>query len=283
MRHCRPPGIEDLLTVLALAGTATPPFVTVLEARLAALGLGGRTIIESDLLGTFYSGTALTEGYAVIAGTGAIAARVADGQIQTVKGGSGWLLGDIGSGFWIGRQVACSVVAALDGLGPATALTQLLLDTTGIEQTGARSSGRPEELSRLISELYTLRPVDLARFAPLVFDALEGATPDPVARSILDAAAEGIGGVLSAALKAEEPGVIVLGGSVLAAGLLRAPALFTRHLQKVVGDAHLLPVADGVVGAAVLALRHLGVGVDDALHRRLTLEIDRERARAVTA
>jgi glucosamine kinase len=293
MRHCQPPGIEDLLTVLALAGTATPPFVTVLEARLAALGLGGRTIIESDLLGTFHSGTALTEGYAVIAGTGAIAARVADGQIQTVKGGSGWLLGDIGSGFWIGRQVACSVVAALDGLGPATALTQLLLDTTGIERTGARSSGRPEELSRLISELYALRPVDLARFAPLVFDALEGATPDPVARSILDAAAEGIGGVLSAALKAEEPGVIVpgvivpgvivLGGSVLAAGLLRAPALFTRHLQKVVGDAHLLPVADGVVGAAVLAIRHLGVGVDDALHRRLTLEIDRERARAVTA
>lgn len=281
---------RDSLVVIALAGNATAPFLVLLEERLAAIGLGGRTIIEPDLLGTFCSGTALGDGHAVIAGTGAIAARVVGGQIHTVKGGSGWLLGDTGSGFWIGQQVARAVVASLDGLGPPTALTQLLLEATGIERTDAQTRGRSEELSRLVHELYALRPVELARFAPLAFDAVDTtatpARPDAVARDILDAAAAGIGRVLAAALEPVAdgvivPGVIVLGGSVLAAGLARVPSIFTHRLQAVVGDAQLVPVEDGIVGAAVLAFRHLGVEVDDALHRRLTAEVSRARARAV--
>ncbi|QNE48216.1 hypothetical protein F1C58_15795 [Glaciihabitans sp. INWT7] len=298
-----PATADDSLVVIALAGSATPPFITLLESRLAALGLAGRTIIEPDLLGTFCSGTPLTEGYAVIAGTGTIAARISGGQIHTVKGGSGWLLGDAGSGFWIGQQVARAAVASLDGLGPPTALTQLLLEATGIERTGARSRGRSEELSRLVNELYALRPVELARFAPLAFQANDDSPADAVAREILEAAAEGIARVLSAAREPESgggappdlmvpdlmvpdlmvPDVVVLGGSVLAAGLSRAPAIFTERLQDALGGAELVPVEDGIVGAAVLAFRHLGLEVDPAMHRRLTAEIDRARARAVVA
>ncbi|CAN5221870.1 BadF/BadG/BcrA/BcrD ATPase family protein [soil metagenome] len=283
-----PSPTSDSLVVIALAGTATPPFITLLESRLAGLGLAGRTVIEPDLLGTFCSGTPLAEGYAVIAGTGTIAARISDGQIHTVKGGSGWLLGDAGSGFWIGQQVARAVVASLDGLGPATTLTQLLLEATGIERTGARSRGRSEELSRLVHELHALRPVELARFAPLAFQALDVSPADPVAREILEAAAEAIARVLSAAREPEfgdtsVPGVVVLGGSVLAAGLARAPAIFTDALQDALGGAELVPVEDGIVGAAVLAFRHLGLEVDPALHRRLTAEIDGARASAGVA
>ncbi|MHC5798055.1 N-acetylglucosamine kinase [Lacisediminihabitans sp. FW035] len=281
---------QDSLVVIALAGTATPPFLAMLEARLAGLGLGGRTVIEPDLLGTFCAGTAETRGYAVIAGTGAIAARVVDGQIETVKGGSGWLLGDTGSGFWIGQQVARAVVASLDGLGPSTALTPLLLEATGVERTSARSRGRAEELSLLVHELYALRPVELARFAPFAFSAIDQAPPDAVAHDILDAAAVGIAQVLAAALEpvahddaaalpgVTVPGVIVMGGSVLAAGLARAPAIFTPRLRAAAGDAQFVPVEDGIVGAAVLAFRHLGIAVDDELHRHLTAEIDRARA-----
>lgn len=283
-----PSPTSDSIVVIALAGTATPPFITLLESRLAGLGLAGRTVIEPDLLGTFCSGTPLAEGYAVIAGTGTIAARISDGQIHTVKGGSGWLLGDAGSGFWIGQQVARAVVASLDGLGPPTTLTQLLLEATGIERTGARSRGRSEELSRLVHELYALRPVELARFAPLAFQALDVSPADPVAREILEAAAEGIARVLIAAREPEfgdtpVPDVVVLGGSVLAAGLARAPAIFTDRLQDALGGAELVPVEDGIVGAAVLAFRHLGREVDLSLHRRLTVEIDGARGRAVLA
>jgi len=300
---------QHSLVVISLAGTVSPPFLALLEARMASLGLAGRTIIEPDLLGTFCSGTALTDGYAVIAGTGAIAARVAAGTIHTVKGGSGWLLGDIGSGFWIGQQVARAVIASLDGLGPSTALTGLLLEATGVERSGERSRGRSEELVRLMHELYALRPVELARFAPLAFAAIDQSTsgPDAVARDILDAAAVGIGRVLSAARESDPvgprvpvpdvaepdaavpdvlvpdvmvPDVVVLGGSVLAAGLARAPELFTDRLRSAAGDADLVAVADGVLGAAVLAYRHLGVVVEAEFHRWLGVEIDRVRSTA---
>ena len=284
-------GAEDSFVVVALAGAATPPFLSLLEARLTHLGLHGNIVIEPDLLGTFFSGSSGQHGYAVIAGTGAIAARVSDGRIHTVRGGTGWLLGDTGSGFWIGQQVARAVVASLDGLGPSTALTPLLLKATGIERTGARRHGRSEELSQLMQELYALRPVELARFAPLAFEAVEhgdiasGTAQDVVARDILEVAASGIARVLAAAVESDvesdvEPGVdgcVVLGGSVLAAGLARAPDIFLHRLRAATGGSELVTVQDGVVGAAVLALRHLGREVDVEFHRRLIREVDRVR------
>ena len=278
------PGETDSLVVIALAGTATPPFLALLEARLARLGLRGPTVIESDLLGMFCSGTALHQGYAVIGGTGAIAARIEDGRIHTVRGGSGWLLGDIGSGFWIGHQVVRAVVASLDGLGPPTALTPLVLEATGITRTDARSLGRSEELSQLAHALYAMRPVELARFAPLAFaavqnEAVDNEEPqDSVAHDILAAAAAGISGVLAAAIEPDVGGVVVVGGSVLAAGLARAPGIFAHRLREAAGDAEVISVVDGLVGAAVLAIRHLGRDVDSPFHRRLSAEIDRVRA-----
>ena len=278
------PGETDSLVVIALAGTATPPFLALLEARLARLGLRGPTVIEPDLLGMFCSGTALHQGYVVIGGTGAIAARIEDGRIHTVRGGSGWLLGDIGSGFWIGHQVVRAVVASLDGLGPPTALTPLVLEATGITRTDARSLGRSEELSQLAHALYAMRPVELARFAPLAFaavqnEAVDNEEPqDSVAHDILAAAAAGISGVLAAAIEPDVGGVVVVGGSVLAAGLARAPGIFAHRLREAAGDAEVISVVDGLVGAAVLAIRHLGRDVDSHFHRRLSAEIDRVRA-----
>lgn len=289
------PGAADSFVVVALAGAATPPFLTMLEARLMHLGLHGNIVIEPDLLGTFCSGTSGHHGYAVIAGTGAIAARVSDGHIHTVRGGTGWLLGDTGSGFWIGQQIARAVVASLDGLGPSTALTPLLLKATGIERTCARRNGRSEELSQLMQELYALRPVELARFAPLAFEAVDpgdiesGTARDAVASDILELAASGIAGVLAAAVESVvEPdverdvgGCVVLGGSVLAAGLARAPDIFLHRLRAAAGESELVTVQDGVVGAAVLAFRRLGQEVDVEFHRRLTREVDRARSLAV--
>lgn len=268
----------DSLVVIALAGAETPEFLDRLASRFADLGLVGAIAIEPDLLGTFCSGTALDHGYAVIAGTGAIAARVSDGRIHTVRGGSGWLLGDTGSGFWIGHRVTRAVVAALDGIGRETALTGLLLEAAGIERTTRRIRGRAEELTRLERSMYALQSVELARFAPLAFEA----TDDQVAREILDDAAEGIARILSAAVETDVSGAVVLGGSVLAAGMERVPAIFTHRLRAAAGDAELIPVADGVVGAAVLALRRLGIRVDAGLHRHLTGEIERARGEAPT-
>ena len=130
----------------------------------------------------------------MVAGTGTAAVRVVGGRLDQVAGGRGWLLGDAGGGFWIGHQVVRAVVAALDGQGPPTVLTERLLTTLEITETPDSPAGRAQVLRQLVSTLYAWRPVQLSRFAPLAF----GVPEDPVAREILVAASSALTELLSA-------------------------------------------------------------------------------------
>ena len=63
-----------------MAGASLELPLQLFKDSFAPLGLDGDVVIESDLLGAFYSGTRHDEGYALIAGTGAVAARLAAGD-----------------------------------------------------------------------------------------------------------------------------------------------------------------------------------------------------------
>ncbi|MFI5085467.1 MAG: N-acetylglucosamine kinase [Actinomycetales bacterium] len=257
--------------VMAMAGASAQTIPDQLAERLAGLGLTGKLVIEPDLLATFFSGTFHPEGYALVAGTGAVAARIGAGRLAAVADGTGWLLGDEGSGYWIGHRVVRAVVAALDGRGPDTALTAGLLAALGIDPAStARSHGRPEAVQRLIKELYALRPVELSRFAPLAVAAVD----DDVARLILDQAAAALARTLAAVGDETVPGPVVFGGSVLTAGPRLASAVQASLPPALRRAGEPLLVADGVIGAAVLALRHAGMTVDRDVFDRIgeTLE-----------
>src|SRR4029453_10355267 len=99
-----------------MAGEKTSAFREQVVARLAALGIG-QVVLQHDLLAMFHSGTAALDGYALIAGTGTVAARIRGGKLEQVVGGRGWLLGDAGGGFWIGHAVARGVVGFIVGKG----------------------------------------------------------------------------------------------------------------------------------------------------------------------
>ena len=92
------------------------------------LGLDGDRVVVPDLLAAFAAGTPEPAGVVLVAGTGAGAAAVVDRQVARQADGAGWLLGDVGSAVWLAREALVAVVAALDGRGPATALTEPLLD-----------------------------------------------------------------------------------------------------------------------------------------------------------
>ena len=79
-------------------------------------------MVESDLLAMFCAGSSDLDGHALVAGTGSAAIRVRGGEVEGVSDGSGWLLGDEGSGFWIGHHIVRAAVADLDGRGPWTGL-----------------------------------------------------------------------------------------------------------------------------------------------------------------
>jgi glucosamine kinase len=258
------------LVVIALAGENTAGFREQVSARLAHLGFGP-VIVEPDLLGMFHSGTHHRDGYVLVAGTGAVAARVAGGELDHVVGGKGWLLGDAGSGYWIGHQVARAVVAALDDQGPATALTELVLKTVAITTQPDPPAGRAQALKQLVSILYSWRPVQLSEFAPLAFRVHE----DPVAREILVAASAALAELLVAVRAPNLAGPVIAGGSVLIRGFLAAPPGLRERLVLPTNNARVIPVADGVVGAAVLALRSVEIDVDETLWHTIQMEVAR--------
>ena len=245
--------------VIAMAGEQTAEFRAQLSVQLATLGVR-RVDLQPDLLGVFGSGTPRCDGYALIAGTGTVAARVRGGELERVVGGRGWLLGDAGSGYWIGHQVARAVVSALDGQGPPTAMTAPVLQAVGLEEPDP--GDRTLVLRQVISALYARRPVQLADFAPIAYAAVD----DPVAQLILFTAAQALADLLATVRTPELAGPLVVGGSVMVRGVLTSPTLRSIALPD---DEDVLPVTDGLVGAAVLALRGAGIEVREDLFARV--------------
>jgi glucosamine kinase len=209
----------------------------------------------------FCAGSSDLDGYALVAGTGAAAVRVRDGDVEATSDGTGWLLGDEGSGFWIGHHVVRAVVADLDGRGPSTALTPLVLAGFGIADT--HDLRRPT-LGRLTEIVYDMRPVQLARFAPVAFTVGE----DAVAVAIVEGASAALARSLGAVLDDRIDGPLVLGGSVLLHQATVAVAVETSFRSQG-GTGDVVRVVDGVAGAAALALRDHGVTVDDAVFGRI--------------
>lgn len=265
--------IGDLdLIVAAVAGHGASGEEGWLLQALQGAGFRGRLIFESDLLALYFSGTAAPDGYAIVSGTGASVIRAEAGRLVGTVDGLGWLLGDRGSGFWIGHRAALAAVEELDGRGRATALTAAVLEALEITPSASLGYGRPALLEALIRQIYRGRPVELARLAPLVF----AASDDEIAHGILTEAGELLAHSFAAAYQGTGP--LVVGGSVLAQQGILAD-VFAARVADLDAAVELFPAADGVLGSAVLALRHAGVEVDAAGHSRLAASVAAARAR----
>lgn len=273
------PTLQPFATVtVGMAGVSLDLPADFFQQRFRALGLNGKAMIESDLLAAFYSGSYQDDGYVLIAGTGAVAARVVGGQLSAVADGTGWLLGDSGSGFWLGHEVIRAVAAALDGRGPCTTLTELVLTDLGISHdVTSRTHGRISAQQQLIVKTYELRPIELSRFAPMVFTVPQ----DAVAREIVARCAAALAQTLTAVVEASVSGPLIFGGSVLTKGGAVGAAVRERLGRAGIStgpisnpfESEPTLVADGVVGAAVLALKRNGETVDAAVFERITTSL----------
>ncbi|MAS38359.1 MAG: hypothetical protein CL610_30460 [Anaerolineaceae bacterium] len=117
-------------------------------------------------------------GILLLAGTGSLAYGVNGAGDSALVGGWGYLLGDEGSGYWLGMRALQVAARMADGRGPDTALYAAVMTALKLDD--------PLEL---IPWLYQqpARVQDVARLAPLVLDsATQG---DKVARSLVDTAA----------------------------------------------------------------------------------------------
>jgi glucosamine kinase len=143
----------------------------------------------------------------LICGTGAVAAEIDGDRLVRTSDGLGWLLGDLGSAFWIGRAAATATATALyEGAAP-TPLTRAM----STEMGAGGASGDPNlDGDRFVAAVYRRPPRDLAALAPLVTAVADAG--DPVAAAILDEAAAHLFTTMSRVLG---PGPLVLAGGVL--------------------------------------------------------------------
>jgi glucosamine kinase len=149
----------------------------------------------------------------------------------------------------------------------------------GVEEDPVFAAGRPRAMDALMQRLFALRPVELSRFAPLAFALAE---QDAIADRIVREGVDLMAALLLRVRGIQSTGPLVFGGSVLVEGYLRLAPDRIRPLLDAAGGTRPIPVADGLIGAAVLALRSGGVEVDAARFAVLAASI-REAAAAWTA
>lgn len=169
------PGARLGAICVGMAGVDRPGDAAIVHGIMRRIGLGARVLIVNDALVALEAGSPGTPGVVIIAGTGSISyGRNAEGQAARA-GGWGYVLGDEGSGYWIGRHALRAVVREADRRGPVTSLTPRTLKHFGV--------ARPQDL---IHEIYYggMRPGAIAALAAEVHGAfLEG---DVVAAGILE-------------------------------------------------------------------------------------------------
>jgi glucosamine kinase len=119
-------GLPDAIC-LGIAGVDRPEDADAVRGIMRRIGFKTRTLVVNDALIALVAGAGDKAGVVLVAGTGSIAyGKDATGRAARA-GGWGYLLGDEGGGFWIGRAALSAVVRQYDGRGPATLLTELVL------------------------------------------------------------------------------------------------------------------------------------------------------------
>ncbi len=270
--------LDIKVALLAIAGPRNAEMQRLMDEAFRRMGLSGPLVFDGDTNAMLPSVTAALDGYCIFAGTGSGAVRVRGGMIEAVADAAGYLLGDLGSGFWLGQHAAIAVTAALEGRGPETALTKAVLDTLGIPLTDDSAfDNRPAPLRHFIDAIYKMRPIELAKFAPAVI----ANRMDPVAAALLARSEQYLLDDFRLVFDPQLRGPVILGGSV-AAHLAGLPGAVAEVLREAGHEPDIRLAGDPSVGAAVLALRHQGVVVDEAMLKRIAASMA-ERASKVTA
>jgi N-acetylglucosamine kinase-like BadF-type ATPase len=163
---------------VGFAGASNPSARKLLEDAIRAEGFSGKLCLNGDHETMLY-GAVGGEGAVLISGTGSVAlGRNSKGETFRC-GGWGYLIGDEGSGYAIGRDILKAVAKANDGCGPQTCLTKRVFETQHISGMG--------ELIRFVYDPDSDKS-RIASLAPLLTGAL--AVGDEAAKAIAVRAAE---------------------------------------------------------------------------------------------
>lgn len=181
---------------LGIAGVDREDEEQTVRAIMRRIGYKSRALVVNDALIALVSGARDDPGIVIIAGTGSIVyGRSAAGEAARA-GGWGHMIGDEGSGYWIGREALAAVMRGADGRGPQTALASEIL-----------AHFQVADVSRLPRIVYDreMPRMSVAALGPIVQSV--AADGDAVATRILERAAdELVAGAQSVATQLEMRG-----------------------------------------------------------------------------
>jgi N-acetylglucosamine kinase-like BadF-type ATPase len=239
--------------VLALAGTDTEAV-----ARHVRSERSDEWIVVNDVVAAWAAATGARPGIGVISGTGSNVLGI--GRVGTDTrvwraGGWGHLLGDEGSGYWLGSESIKAALRDREDSGPATALSEAAIEFFGVPSVEAVAA-------RVYSE--PLSKSEIAAFATET--ARLAGDGDAVARELYERGAGELGRQIAAVIRhtglAGSFPVGLIGSAFKAGAVFVEPlVLAVRELapEALVSVVEMAPVG----GSLLLALR--ACGREDAL------------------
>jgi N-acetylglucosamine kinase-like BadF-type ATPase len=117
---------------LGMAGVDRPGDARTVRNLVSRLGYEARVLVVNDALVALEAGVGGDPGVVIVAGTGSIVYGRNAAGLAARAGGWGYVLGDEGSGHWMGRLALRAVAREADGRGRATSLTPRVLDHFGV-------------------------------------------------------------------------------------------------------------------------------------------------------
>lgn len=247
---------RDRIAAVAVGWTAVRPHSTeiaAVERILSEFLPASRCQVLPDYVISLAGASAGAGGIVVIAGGGSIAYGVTPDGRNAVVGGLGYLLGDEGSAYDIGRRAVAAAARSSDGLDRRTALEGVIRETFSLNEV--------RDITRLVYAKSFSRTT-LANLAPSVA-ALAGAG-DVIAGRIMADAGQELGRAAVAVarkLGVAEPAVYTAGGVFSAGGMVLDP--FRQTVQASMPRSNINPALyPPVVGALLLARRLKGLSDD---------------------
>lgn len=199
-------------------GIDTDDDAAALAALIGPHVPGARITVVHDSRLLLAAGRAST-GVAVIAGTGSAAwGRNAEGE-EARAGGWGYLLGDEGSGYWLGREAVRYSLRRMNQGLPVDQLTAALLESCGVDD--------PNRLISLFHSPDTGRRFWAQQARPVVEAAAAGHV---ASQALLDQAGSDLAALAALALgKLKLDGPVILGGG-LGTNVAPLQDAFRKHL-----------------------------------------------------
>ncbi len=231
---------------IGVAGAASDHDASWLQDVVEGAVPQAECVPSSDMEIALVGAHGVRQGVLVLAGTGSVAMAVNASGESARAGGWGYLIGDEGSGYFLGRRALSAVMQAHDGQGSATLLSEHILARLRLTS--------PEQIITWLYQAEIPRVRDVAQLAPLVLET--AAAGDDVAVGIIVSAVD----ALELLCRTVVHRLDMCNPSIaFAGGLLEQDTAVSKRLCERLGLAQRpVPLYSPVIGAAILAKLTVG-------------------------